>query len=359
MTGAVEDLLVKSAALLRQLKTGSMPFPTAGFLATEHCLPAGVAGRSIEKDKSYFTVRINELFLHSGREWFTTYDPVVIVTVEFVYGKSKVTIPKVVGPGLISRKEAEVPQGVLLNDILVAGPHPFKGGQIGINIVLYRVKKQDYAKALVAFIESVSAVVGAPADMAALAKIGGTLLDGVEALLNMSDSVPLAGQRIEIDGATTRGLSSSFGILANTLALDLSTLRVQDGRLKVVQSGKTRRLDQVDYVLYSIGCQDRRAEEATLPFFQLLEEARQAASTPDDKSWMRAKATLLSLYQQMIKSPDLIEGEVDELMGKFKAELVTKHARALDISTMPVDRSRHPKSALDRRLDAAVDVLAL
>ena len=50
------------------------------------------------KNENYFVVRINELFLSYSRKWFSTYDPVVFATTEFIYNAEKFAVPFVVGP---------------------------------------------------------------------------------------------------------------------------------------------------------------------------------------------------------------------------------------------------------------------
>jgi hypothetical protein len=101
-----------------------------------------------------------------------------------------------------------------------------------------------------------------------------------------------------------------------------SFLRVADGRLTVVDKDKTeRKYQEADYVLYSLSSVSRRSDESSLPFYSMRKKALESVLTGDE-GWKRAKSTLLSIYQEMITSDDLIKSEADELFGKYKAELL-------------------------------------
>src|SRR5512134_1453623 len=165
---AMTDFLARMGGFVEKLRSSPMPLPTVSEIAHDRCLPSGVAGREIVKDNGYFTVWLNELFLAEGRNWWATYDPVAIVITEFGYGTGRVSVPIVVGPNLISAKNPGVPHGIVLRDTCVAGPYPFRGGNVAITVILYKVKHQDYARGLLRFVESLSSAIGTPADIGML-----------------------------------------------------------------------------------------------------------------------------------------------------------------------------------------------
>ena len=75
-----------------------------------------------------------------------------------------------------------------------------------------------------------------------------------------------------------------------------------------------------------------------MPFYDLLVEALDAATAGDDESWKRAKATLLALYQQMTRSPDLIPGQVEELFDGYKELALQKRRIAQQIRLLSAGR---------------------
>ena len=354
------DFLARMGGFVEKLRSSPMPLPTVSEIAHDRCLPSGVAGREIVKDNGYFTVWLNELFLAEGRNWWATYDPVAIVITEFGYGTGRVSVPIVVGPNLISAKNPGVPHGIVLRDTCVAGPYPFRGGNVAITVILYKVKHQDYARGLLRFVESLSSAIGTPADIGMLAKVGGTVLDGLESLLNLGDTVPVAGHRIEIDTSTVSGFVSSYTALIAERDVDMSQLRVEERRLLLQQSdGETARFEKADYVLYSVLGRERRGDESTLPFYHSFLQARNAAMVNNPDNWKRAKAMLLAIYEQMVLSPDLTLRQADALFDSYREDLLAIRKRAQAVHAMPLGQQPPRPDARETRMNNATSVLDL
>jgi hypothetical protein len=311
------------------------PLPRAKVLRIppQQCFPPDVAGRWLQKDTDYFSIRVNEICLAEGRRLWQEYEPMVLVITDFIYGSKRTVVPFVVGPGLLKKTQSELPRGMVYNDILVAGPHPFRGGNIAISVILYKVKRENYAEGLLQVIEGISSAVGTPADIAMLTKVGGAVLEGLGVLLNMRDTVPLIGHRMDVD--TTMGFSSGFYLLSSDAPdLSLSSLNVQNGRLtNLLSETGSPSVRPVDYVLYSVNSSPRRADETTLSFHPLYKEARAAVLTGKE-GWTRAKSILLTLYQHMLNSDDLVPAETEELFEKFRTELLAIRARREEVAVL-------------------------
>jgi hypothetical protein len=242
------------------------------------------------------------LFLKEGRSLWDTFDPMVVMVTEFVYGDKKLSVPFVVGSGLFGQQPGRLPHGLLFNDILAAGPHPFRGGNVAISLVLYRVKRDNYAKGILKVVESISSAVGIPANIGFLTKVGDAFIDGLEALLNLQDTVPIMGHRVEIDTSTTDGLPSSYWMLTSETNITSSQIVVENGRLAIQGiNGIRQPFSSSDYVLYSLTGSSRRGDESTLPFYPLRKQALESVLSGEE-GWKRSKATLLSMYGQMAAS---------------------------------------------------------
>jgi hypothetical protein len=357
----VASLLDRITEFTAWLRSDKFPLPTIAALETSQCSPEGVVGREIERDRAYFSVEVKELFLTEGRKWWVTYSPAVLMIVEFIYGGQKISVPTLVGPNLIRQKNGQSPHGVVLENTLVAGPYPFRGGRVAITAILYRAQHHDHARSLLNFVEGVSAALGVPADMGTLLKIGGTVLEGLETLLRLGDAEPIAAHRIEFEGGSVEGFRSSLCTLIADGAVDPSLLRVQDGgRLKIDSgNGQTRRFDRADYVLYGINRRDRRGETSTLPFAVLQDQARSAALSGEDTGWTRAKANLLTLYQQMLLCPDVTTEEADEIMESSKAELLRLKKRREDLVALSTVEVTQLRSGTAERLAASTSIMNL
>jgi hypothetical protein len=317
------DWLSNVNRLLERLKGSALTVPTVEWLPPAQCIPSDQAGPKIRKESSYFAVRINEVCLREGRRLWQEYDPMVLVTTEFNHVEPATTVPFVVGPILFNKFKStigsDLPHGLIYRNILVAGPHPFRGGNFALTIVLYKVARINYAKDMLKIVENLSAAVGAPANIGLLTKVSNVLLDGLESLLNLEGTVPLIGARIELDSFVD-GLSPGFGILSNDTRTPLDMLRVSNGRLTIDGSGKP--YCGSDYVLFSVVGLNKREDENTLPFYELKRQAIDALLSGGAGGWDRAKALLMTMYQQMVLCPDLIRAEADAIFEDVKEQLL-------------------------------------
>jgi hypothetical protein len=347
--------------LFQLLKGGKIPIPTIAAFASERCLPRGAVGEEIVRDQDYFSIEINELFLAEGRRWWANYDPAVLIVCEFVYGGDKMLVPMVVGPSMMENQFGKLPLGVVLQDTRVVGPYPFRGDRIKISVVLYRVRHDSAARELLRLVEQISTAIGVPADAGILMKMGQTILGGVESLMGLGDTEPVVGHRIELDGNRLQGLRSSATVLSSGDPQEIGGLWIDGGRLRTGEIGASKvPYDAADYVLYTLQRHTSRGEEATLPFYELYEQALKSAVLADDsgESWKQAKANLLSLYQQMVISPDITATEADQLFAKYTESLKAKRAIAENVRKMGAAKAPQLSDAR-QRLNRAVSVLDL
>ncbi|MDI7865294.1 hypothetical protein MRS76_25705 [Rhizobiaceae bacterium n13] len=345
--------------LFELLRGGKIPIPIISAFPPDHCLPTGSIGQEIVKDNDYFSILVNELFLAQDRQWWATYDPVVLVISEFIYDKDKIVVPKIVGPSMIESQFGKLPLGLVLNDTCVVGPYPFRGGRISISVVLYRVRHASYARELLRLVEQISGAIGVPADAGTLSKVGGMILDGMESLMGLGDTEPVVGHRIELDGNRLQGLRSSSTVLSTAEASDLPSLWVDAGRLRTGKVGEgTSSFTSADYVLYTVQKHESRGEERSLPFYELYEQALKSAAVLDEngESWKQAKMSLLSLYQQLIVSPDVTANEADILFDKFTEDLKKKKMYIEKARNLGGEAEGHV-SKQGRKLSAAMSIL--
>lgn len=340
--------------LFRFFQGTKTKLPIATSFSESKCSPTGTVGGLIERNKQYFTIRINELYLAQGRRWWTDYEPMVLVTSGFNYDGERRTIQRIVGPGLIRQGSEALPKEILLYDTSVAGPHPYRGGSLSLSIVLYRVERQNFARDLLKLVEGVSTALGS-IDMGAFNKVGGALLEGLETLLGMGATQAVAAHRIEFD-PLIGGVRSSYSALVGGENVDVSTLCVENGRLgrRSEDLGMFAPYRESDYVLYSVLGAPRRLDEEVLPFNAIYKRALQASSRGDEESWKAAKATLAELLQQMLISPDLIGDEADELFESYCANSKAAYERAKNLAKLSVGDTRDNPALQQLRRAAAV-----
>jgi hypothetical protein len=282
------------------------------------------------KNENYFVVRINELFLSYSRKWFSTYDPVVFVTTEFIYNAEKFAVPFVVGPALMSNKMDKIPEGMIFQDTAVAGLHPYRGGNFILSIVLGRIRQENYLRKLIGIIEKTAGTYtgGFATVVSSYAKVANVVLDGMDALFNSNDVEPLIGCRKEFMQQALDDFYSGYFVLMNTEEKEIEEDKffVKGNKLYYgdsLQDAKPFR--DVDYVLYSIIAAPRRDDTELLPFhsqfMQLQSYISDIPTTISKEQTDMINAKRYKLQDTIRMSADLVRGQVNELINEYDTEL--------------------------------------
>jgi hypothetical protein len=289
----------------------------------------------IRPNEHYFGLTINEIRLQYGQEFHKTYDPLIYLAIDFLYGNERITVPKLIGPsalgGLKADTDGKPPHGFVVQDIRVVGPHPYRGEQVGVTLVLYKVAHTNYAKRVLGFAEKLSNAIGFPADISTVLKIGEPVIDAIETLFDMQDSVPIMGRRFELNASPLDGFQPQYVALINGVAKPPQGLKVV-GRALVQSSGDA--YDGSDYVLYNLWRKDTRGSHAGLPFQQMLQKMYECGLAGDVESWRRGKSMLVAVYEQLIGSSDLTEADAERTFETYKEKLLKCKERAGLISLM-------------------------
>lgn len=229
--------------------------PSRAAIDHDHVDEGGKLGIAFQPNEHYFQVRVNELYLTYSRQWFRTYDPMVLVVSEFIYHKKEEAVPFVVGPMMMQKIGQKMPAGMVFSDTRVAGLHPYRGGRLALTVVLYRVLGKDYLRKLLRIVESAANVLDFSTAVSTYVKVADVVLDGVEALLELGDTDPLIGLRKEFDPDAGEVLEPGYFALIDMDESELNTdeLWVRDSRLVYGKSlADAKPFRDADYVLYSI-----------------------------------------------------------------------------------------------------------
>lgn len=303
---------------------------------------SGVFADKFTNGEQYFSIIINEIFATHERRWFDQYDPAAFVVTEFSYDGKPTVVPFVVSPAMLEGKIAVTPNGVSITDTKVAGVHPFAGGSFAVTIVIAEVKRSSYAKDILDWVGKVSSAFPMGAALTSHLKISETVISGIEALLGLADTRPMAAHRFEYHSGTTDWLRPGFHAL---LAEDESQvvqgdLHVVGGRLRLGPKPESPSYRRSDFALYSLCTQESRPDIGELPFNQRFKTALRDAVAMDEGAWDRAKATLLTIYQELLTSPDLTWQEAHRIAEQLKEKLVAAHERAATFGVLSAGPSR-------------------
>ncbi|MBL9172122.1 MAG: hypothetical protein JNL10_01185 [Verrucomicrobiales bacterium] len=345
--------------LWQRIKSSGRELPSSYRIPPSQTdLPAELRGPFVPGEH-YFEVRVNELFLTASRKWLAELDPLVVVVAEFTYDREERTLPFLVGPALVKKLGAQAPQGMLLQNTRVAGLHPYRGGRLGLTVVLCESRVKDHGRELLELIEGTAAAFGAAAALGAYLKVARVILDGVDSFLGFGETVPLAGLRTEFDSDQSHPLTPGYFVLINRPDVDPATLWVREGQLLQGTSAATARPYRgADFVLYSVmrPADNERDDLTTLPFYPLWERVQAEAAHPSEEHFKSAKVNLAALYQAMVASPDLNPTQADTLIDRYAARMKAIHERAVGLSTLGA--SHPPATATNPATPAPNHVLS-
>ncbi len=333
---------------------------------------------SFYPDKNYFTVRVNELFLHQDREWFRRYDPVVFIASEFVYDNKKVEIPFVVGPHLIQKSlnnELVVKNGIVIRNTTVAGTHPFKGDPFTLTVVLAQLEKKDYLRDVLKLVESAAATyTGSFVNMVNnYLKVSTLVLDGIDTLFGKKEVMGLIGHRKTLMLNARDDFKPGYFVLINKSEREISDDKEYEGKNFFVKGdgelyygtsiGESEPYRDADYVLYSVLATNNRSDIDQLPFYPQWQELLGFAmplTKISEEQWELIKAKFFALHANMRLSPDLIREQVKTLIETYKTELkeIRKDKEELGAHEEPEQPVK--KDAWEKDMDSiAVDILKM
>jgi hypothetical protein len=346
------DFFEQVESIWAHIKGHSEPLPAVAVMAPEKCWPEQSAGALIKRDEAYFTLRVNEMHLGANHQWYKVYDPFVLVVTEFTHGNQRVTVPRVVGPNLIRKQSAgQNPKyGSIVLDSRVAGPFPYRGGDVDVSVGFYQVERADHARTLLNMIERLSDAVGGSLQLGMVARTAATLLEGVEGLLGLKGTAMLTGHRLSLATSPLDPLTTGFcAIIAPPVQQDTSEFTVHERRLHIRNDAAFGDVPYraSDYALLGITSSASRDDEFLAQFVDMKNDALNALWDGADGT-ERAKANLITAYQQMRKSPDIIACEASALFDRWLGDLEGELARVAQVQTMPVTASSDRHAMLRR-----------
>jgi hypothetical protein len=352
----VPSLLGRISTAIGSALSHHEPGPTIGFVPPGQCFPPGVAGYTIDKGEMYFEVRAHELFLARNQILWATHDPMAVVAVEFGYGSERITLPKVIGPDLISAvrgpagSSANALHGTVLTNTLIAGPHPYRGGNVDVTVRLFAVERANHAQMMLRTVEQLSSAFGDPGGISMFEKTGEALVSAMEAVFGLTKIRYLAGARLSTRMGNRPFEAGYVAVIAPPVP-PLPSIAVHGDSLRHSLDGTS--WQDSDYVLIGIHGLQARGDENRFPFDRLRERALRAVG--DGKgSWERAKGLLVAAYQDMRVSPDLTLSEARRLFDQWMFIMQAERKRMAEVENLGPAQRINSRSAEADELDEAL-----
>jgi hypothetical protein len=189
---------------------------------------SGQSGGLIEAEQAYFTVRLTEMFLGRSRTLWRKYYPVV----HAFCGYADAQQHALAGPGQLQTVTDSGLDRVVTLNFRLAGPTPFRGGDVSVVAGLYSVPGDDAAKALV---ETVSAIAGLAVLQASpagqVAQITQVIKNGIDSIFQLNTTKIRLGINDTMIGSQPLRSGYYVGIGATAADVDFSRLWLVDGHL--------------------------------------------------------------------------------------------------------------------------------
>ncbi|MEO3888305.1 hypothetical protein [Nonomuraea sp. B5E05] len=343
--------------LLGRARTGRVDTRSYSAVPDDHNLDGGGGAAWFGPGEGYFEVRVNQLQLAAAREWFTRYDPMVLIAVDCVYGSKHISIPYVVGPALFESAGMQVGPNAIIRDIRTVGPLPYLGSPIRIRIVLYKVVRENLVSSMINIAETLSGVLQpfAPRVVGeSLSVVSNSVLSALEAVVGLQDAVVPVLAFAKDFGGGNEPLKSVHIALMDRPSGELSPdeLWIRNGELRIGSfPGSLSRIVDHDFVHFSVNGSRSRDDVSLLPFYAIWEQALRHALEPGRPQWSIAKSHMVALYSAMATSPDLTRGQAGELLDGFGAELQRHRKRALDLAKLGARPDGGAKEGVEQMLE--------
>lgn len=316
-------------SLWKKVKESPSFNPTHVMIFLDNIDQKSGVGQSLEKDHHYFLIRVNEMYLSYKRKWFSTYDPVVFSTAEYIYDGQKVSQPFLISPNMLQSPFKKLNEGFLFKDTTIAGLQPYRGGTFCLSLVLGRLKQDNYLRKLLSLLENTASAfpTGFSTMITGYSKIANLILDSVEAMFDSHEIEPVIGIRQEFAPAVKDNFISSYRLLINAPEgkYDQSKFFVKNNSLCIgdsIEDSLPFRED--DYILYSILRTGIRDDIDVLPFHHQFKELQKLISGMFELSAEERKiinGKLFSLQDNIRMSPDLVRPQIVDQIKIYRQDL--------------------------------------
>jgi hypothetical protein len=278
------------------------------------------SGEPIGADEAYLQVRLAEMYLGRTRTLWRKFSPLVHA---FIARDNGEELHAVAGPGQLQELGEHNLDRVIVLNFRLAGPIPYKGGEVRLLTGLYSVPREDAAAALVSTVGALAGVAG-PSAVAA-SEIVNLVKSGVDSILGLGTTKLRLGINDTFGGAN--GLRSGFhvGIGAPEAQVPLRELWVREGRL--VQGNSLALADPYtgnDYFVLYLERLARRDDWPGLPgvveFDEQFKKVLKGSGTVEAKRAELA-AQWPSFREALVTSPFLTRFDAGQIANDVAVDL--------------------------------------
>jgi hypothetical protein len=283
--------------------------PTVRRLTQENLstLPAPMV---LERDKHYVHVRLKSLRIVDSRiAWKKYYGCIHTNTTLADSRNGEAEFQSVSTPAKLAGPDPKHADRILLVDLPVLGPVPYRGGNMTVEIGLFAVQSSDLAEPFLDVLKTMSQVAGV-SFVSAAAPFVQPIKKGAERLLGLADHSSLAV-----------GVARGFAPVETGyyLVTDAPADLVDGNRIKLdetfrIQFERNDKLADYPYFVFSIEADTRRANWASIPELRSAHDALRALLRDPKTTSAKAEEAYTFFKRLAQTSPDLIDADADALV---------------------------------------------
>ena len=298
----------------------------------DHVFSPEVPSIVIKPERSYFQIRLCELYLRNEREYWSGYIPMEIVVSDFLYDGKNECIPFFVGNQILGEIETHLDgQFVDFRNTRVAGPVPYMGDDVGIFVGLFRLKVSDLLENLFNLLGTITGAFDASI-LSRYLEIAKPLTQGFSDFFRGQKNDLRFGVRDvfsdQQDGQ--QQFRQGYLVYVNCPEQMASSeeLWVRENRLlKGKSRDKAKSFDSYDYCLLKIEHLETRNDYSKLPFYEIWKETRNLIV---DGNMEKANWKRIEMLQSIANSPDLTEEHREQLIAAFEVKFLNIAAQNTD-----------------------------
>lgn len=288
---------------------------------------------AILPEEVYIDVTLRSMRVVHVRRGLTRFHGVVHSAVSLPHLSGKLAeFSTVISPDSLKNADASHLDRVIQVDQCIAGPIPYRGGRLEMEIGLFSVKEADLAAPYITLLQSLSKTAGVSFINAALPFVEPLKL-GVNLLTGSNDSTVLEiGLSESLDTPKTGWYAV---IRAPKTALKIAELRVARDDFRLLD-GSDAPIGDFPYMVFSIFAAKHRADwflipDLKEPYARLQDAVRRGKSD-------EAAATLTVFRTVALTCPDLIATDAEKLAARVASEvskIIRPEKKMLVPTTLP------------------------
>jgi hypothetical protein len=311
------------------------------------------AGQRFEPEASYFGVRLVEMSLAKGGEYFTSFLPLGVCLTEYTVGQERQRHPIILSNDAIAsqlKATGAAPGYVEYTNLYAVRCAPVKADNLSLFVGLFRMPYGDLARQVLQIAADLTEQVGGgtTAPLASGLRIAEKVYDRVSGLFGLKDVTPRFGFA-DGNALTESGYLLVAGPEAN--AIDENRLRVIDNRLHLDgkrASGFDYCLVAIEHTLTRLPCGTETINPLTgLSFHQAWLDIGQLLALKDVA---KAEPLMAHLRADVVVSPDLTED--DRLIAVAAYDTAYEKRRAALAPATATRGGRGPNAASALRAEA-------